>query len=369
MSRVKMADGRDMWLVTRLDLAKVVYTDKRFSSDRRHANFPGSVQGKNAVGKLRPLMIAIDGAEHAQKRREIALDFTMRRARELQPRVQEFTDQFIDTMLSNGPPVDLMEALALPVPSLVTCEHLGVPYEDHGYFEELALKLLQRGTTDEERVGLVGKLRGYLSKLISDKEKSPGTDFISSQILAKGGRLTEDQHQDLIGLGFLLLVAGHETTANMIGLGVVALLENPDQLAAIKADPSKIPNAVEELLRYFTIVETVNGRVATDDIELGGVLIKAGDGVIVAGATADRDEELFPDGDRLDIERSTRHHLAFGHGPHRCIGDNIARVELQIVYETLFRRIPNIHLTMPYDQLPFKYDANFYGLYELPVTW
>jgi cytochrome P450 len=311
----------------------------------------------------------MDGEDHARARKAIAADFTYRRAEALRPRIQQITDGFIDAMLDAGPPADLVQALALPVPSLVSCDHLGVPYSDHAYFQDLALKLLQQGTTDEERVAVVGELRGYLGKLVASKEKSPGDDIISDQIRKHVGKLSDVDREDLVGLGFLLLIAGHETTANMISLGVVALLENPDQLARIKADPSKIPGAVQELLRYFTIVETVTGRVATADIEVGGVLIRAGDGVIVSGAAADRDDTLFPDPDRLDISRDARPHLAFGYGPHRCLGDNLATVELQVVYETLFRRIPNIQLTMPYDELPYKYDANFYGLYELPVTW
>jgi cytochrome P450 len=172
-----------------------------------------------------------------------------------------------------------------------------------------------------------------------------------------------------VSLGFLLLIAGHETTANMISLGVMTLLEDPVQLAALRADPDITPRAVEELLRYFTIAEFATSRVAKEDIEIGGVLIRAGEGVIALGNAANRDPAAFENGDKLDFERGARHHITFGFGAHQCLGQNLARMELQIVFDTLFRRVPGLRLAVPVDELPFKDDAAIYGLYELPVTW
>jgi cytochrome P450 len=170
-------------------------------------------------------------------------------------------------------------------------------------------------------------------------------------------------------MGLLLLVAGHETTANMISLSTVAFLRNPEQLAMIKGDPAKTLNAVEEMLRYFTIIDAATARLCVEDMEVGGQLIRAGEGVLALGHSANRDPRAFEDPDELDIERGARHHVAFGFGPHQCLGQNLARMELQIVFDTLFRRVPSLELAVDVDELPFKDDANIYGLYQLPVTW
>jgi cytochrome P450 len=286
----------------------------------------------------------------------------------LRPRIQEIVDEFIDKMLASDQPVDLVQALSLPVPSLVICEMLGAPYEDHEYFQKRSSRLISRSTSPEERADAFDELRGYMDKLITIKESSPGDDLFSRQI-AQQREEGEIDHESLVSMGFLLLLAGHETTANMISLGTVGFLHNPAQLAAIKADPSKTPLAVEEMLRYFTIVELVTSRVATEDVEIGGVTIKADDGVVVSGLSANWDPAVFAEPDELDVERGARHHIAFGYGPHQCLGQNLARLELEIVFNTLFRRIPELRLAVPVDDIAFKSDANIYGVYELPVTW
>jgi cytochrome P450 len=204
--------------------------------------------------------------------------------------------------------------------------------------------------------------------LLARKESEPGDDLFSRQIARQREEGTLD-HASLVSMAFLLLLAGHETTANMISLGVVGLLENPEQLAQIKADPSKTPMAVEELLRYFSIVEIATSRVATEDVRIGGVTIKAGEGVVVSGLSANWDPAMFENPAELDVQRGARHHIAFGYGPHQCLGQNLARLELQIVFDTLFRRIPTLRLAAPVDDIPFKSNASIYGAYELPVTW
>ncbi|HEY4021139.1 MAG TPA: cytochrome P450, partial [Pseudonocardiaceae bacterium] len=208
----------------------------------------------------------------------------------------------------------------------------------------------------------------YMDELITAKETEPGDDLFSRQI-AKQRETGSVDHGTLVSTAFLLLLAGHETTANMISLGVVGLLDNPEQLAAIKADPGKTPLAVEELLRYFTIVEMATSRVATEDVEIGGVTIKADEGVVVSGLSANWDPSVFAEPEQLDVERGARHHIAFGYGPNQCLGQNLARLELQVTFDTLFRRIPDLRLAVPVDDVEFKTDANIYGVYELPVTW
>jgi cytochrome P450 len=364
-------NNQEVWWVSRHGDARAVLNDRRFSSDRRKENFPlfnDDADTRERFRKQKPSMIGLDGAEHATARRAVVGEFTVRRMAALRPRIQEIVDEFIDKMLASDQPVDLVQALSLPVPSLVICEMLGAPYEDHEYFQKRSSRLISRSTSPEERAVAFDELRGYMDKLITIKESNPGDDLFSRQI-ARQREEGEVDHESLVSMGFLLLLAGHETTANMISLGTVGFLHNPAQLAAIKADPSKTPLAVEEMLRYFTIVELVTSRVATEDVEIGGVTIKADDGVVVSGLSANWDPAVFAEPDELDVERGARHHIAFGYGPHQCLGQNLARLELEIVFNTLFRRIPELRLAVPVDDIAFKSDANIYGVYELPVTW
>jgi cytochrome P450 len=356
--------------------------DPRFSSDRSHPGFPLLLAGQRRVvserspssqRKISPFsLLSMDAPEHSAARRAVLGDFTMRRMQTLRPQVQHIVDDCLDKMLDGPRPADLVAALSLPVPSLTICELLGVPYGDHDFFQVRASALLRRTTSGEERVRVIGELRSFLNELVTGKEQDPGDDLLSRQIMQrreKGIADNADDHEELVLLAFLLLLAGHGTTANMISLGTLALLENHEALAAIKNDPGKTPDAVEELLRYFTVAETSMSRVATEDVQLGGVLVRAGEGVIGLAYVANRDPAAFEDPDRLDIERGARNHFAFGFGPHHCIGMNLARMELQIVFDTLFRRVPSLALASPVDELPFKDDANIYGLYKLPVTW
>jgi cytochrome P450 len=364
--------GQNVWWVSRHEDARAVLNDRRFSSDRRNDNFPIFNDDESTRERFKtqpPSMIGLDGAEHAGARRAVIGEFTVKRIAAMQPRIQEIVDEQIDKMLAaEERPVDLVRMLSLAVPSIVICEMLGVPYGDHDFFQSRSSALIRRSSDSAERTKAFDELRGYLDELITAKEAEPGDDLFSRQIArqrAEGGV----DHGSLVSMAFLLLLAGHETTANMISLGTVGFLENPEQLTAIKADPGKTPLAIEELLRYFTIVELVTSRVATEDVEIGGVTIKADDGVVVSGLSANWDPDVFAEPEHLDVERGARHHIAFGYGPHQCLGQNLARLELQIVFDTLFRRIPGLRLAVPVDDVKFKTDANIYGVYELPVTW
>jgi cytochrome P450 len=372
ISKVRLIGGAEVWWVSRYDEARAILADRRFSSDRRKDNFPVASSDPGVRERARsqpPSMIGMDGAEHAAARRAVIGEFTVRRLAALRPRIQQIVDRFIDDMLATDErPVDLVKALSLPVPSLVICELLGVPYTDHDFFQTRTTALIRRTSAPEERKRAFDELRAYLDELITRKESDLGDDLYSRQIARQREEGTLD-HGALVSMAFLLLLAGHETTANMISLGVVGLLNRPDQLAVIKADPGKTPMAVEELLRYFSIVETATARVATEDVEIGGVTIKADEGVVISSLSANWDPAIFDDPANLDVERGARHHIAFGYGPHQCLGQNLARTELQIVFDTLFRRIPTLRLAAPVDALPFKTDAAIYGAYEVPVTW
>ncbi|WP_019819579.1 cytochrome P450 [Saccharomonospora saliphila] len=365
VARVRLPHGGTVWALTRHEDIRTMLTDARFSSNRFDPNFPLLVDGpRMAPPDLQPSLLAMDPPEHGPARRAVVGEFTVRRMAALRPRVQEIVDQHIDAMLAGPPPADLVAALSLPVPSLVICELLGVPYADHAFFQAHSARLLSRKSSPEERLHAITELRDYLGDLIAAKERAPADDLLSRQLARSQSR------GELVGLAFLLLIAGHETTANMISLGTMALLERPDEVRALVDDPSRTPAAVEELLRYFTIAEfAAGGRVAVDDVEIGGVLVRAGEGVVALSNTANRDPDVFDRPDELDLARGARNHLAFGFGPHQCLGQNLARMELEIVFDTLFRRVPSLRPAVPPDTLPFKDDANVYGIHEFPVTW
>ncbi|MEQ0563948.1 cytochrome P450 [Amycolatopsis sp. NEAU-NG30] len=369
--RVKLQSGSEAWALTRLEDVRQMLTDPRFSSDRFNPGFPILTKQGRPVrrGGFTPSLINMDPPEHGAARREVVGEFTVKRMKALQPRIQQIVDEHIDAILAGPKPADLVSALALPVPSLVICELLGVPYADHDFFQARSSAMLNREIDQETRTKAVDELQEYLDRLVSEKEAEPADDLLGRQILKQREEHGKADHDSLVSLAFLLLIAGHETTANMISLGTVALLENPGQLAIIKNDPGKTLDAVEELLRYFTIAEFATSRVATEDVEIAGQLIREGEGVLGLSYSGNRDEAAFENPDELDIERGARHHVAFGFGPHQCLGQNLARMELQIVFDTLFRRIPGLKLAAPVEQLPFKHDSSVFGLYCLPVTW
>jgi cytochrome P450 len=273
-------------------------------------------------------------------------------------------------MLAGPAPADLVAAFALPVPSLVICELLGVPYADHEFFQQASRTLINRSTPAETAMKAQDELTAYLDRLIERKLAEPGDDLLSRMSVERvaTGQLTR---RELAAMGVLLLIAGHETTANMIALGTYALLTHPDQLAAVRDsdDPQLIVRTVEELLRYLSIVHSGRRRVAIEDIEIAGEIIRAGEGIVLPNEIANRDTSVFPDPDRLDVQRDSRSHMAFGFGVHQCLGQPLARVELQVVYGTLYRRVPTLALAADPAQLSFKHDSVVYGLYELPVTW
>jgi cytochrome P450 len=362
--------GQEVWAASRHADIRAVLTDPAFSADRTNPRFPNPTGRRvQQDSKLKRTMLTMDAPEHGPARRAVLGEFTVKRLASLRPRIQEIVDEHIDAMLATeSRSADLVEALALPVPSLVICEQLGVPYSDHEFFQSCSSTLLSRDAAPEQIRGAADDLRTYMDKLVSEKEPAPTDDLIGRQITKLRADGTYD-HDALVSLAVLLLIAGHETTANMISLGTVALLERPDQLALLRAEPERTPDAVEELLRQFTIAEFVTSRVAVADTEVGGVPVKTGEGVLTLGNAANHDPDVFPEPERLDITRGARNHIAFGYGAHQCLGQNLARVELRIVFDTLFSRVPTLRVAVPVADLPFKDDAAIYGLHSLPVSW
>ncbi|WSQ14496.1 cytochrome P450 [Streptomyces sp. NBC_01231] len=364
--KVRLWDGSTPWLVTRYEDQRTLLLDPRVSADITTPGYPlqAPSNGKNNIS-----FILMDDPEHARLRRMVTAPFAVRRMQALRPGVQKIVDDLIDDMLAAGGPVDLVQAFALPVPSLVICRLLGVPYADHDFFQENSRTLITRDAAMEDRMAAHGRLIGYLDELMGRKMADPEDDLLSGLVArVEAGELTR---QDAAQMGVLLLLAGHETTANMIALGTLALLENPDQLALLRDsdDPKLVASAVEELLRYLNIVHGGRRRAVLEDIEIAGQVLRAGEGLILPNDIANRDPEAFADPDRLDITRDARRHVAFGFGVHQCLGQPLARMELQVVYSTLYRRIPTLRLAAEVDSLPFKHDGSVYGVYELPVTW
>ncbi|MGW7517998.1 cytochrome P450 [Streptomyces sp. NPDC054796] len=358
------------WVVTSHAEQKALLADPRLSANFSHPGFPSPVDPRHAhAGRTDMSFVGMDDPEHARLRRMVSGAFTVKRIEALRPVVRKMVDGFIDDMLAGPNPADLVQALALPLPSLVISELLGVPYEDHEFFQNNSKDIVSAVSTPEARQAAHTNLAEYLDRLVGEKLAEPGDDLLSKLAeLIEAGELTR---REAVTMGVLLLLGGHETTANMISLGTLLLLQHPDQLAVIREaeDPRVIATAVEELLRYLSVVHLGRRRTAVEDIEIAGRTIRAGDGVILLGELANRDPAVFPDPDRLDLTRDARQHQAFGSGTHHCVGQPLARMELQVIYPTLFRRIPTLRVTEDVARLPFKYDAVIYGLYELPVTW
>ena len=370
ISRVRLWDGSTPWLVGRYDDLRTLLADPRVSADVRQPNYPHQSAGTKARRTDEIPFISMDDPEHARLRRMVTGAFAVKRVEAMRPAIQRIVDRLIDDLLAGPKPADLVAEFALPVPSLVICELLGVPYADHDFFQRNSRLLINRNSTPEQGRRAQADLVAYLEELVGRKLAEPADDLLSKLAAEQVATGAMTRHE-LAVMGQLLLVAGHETTANMIALGTVALLEHPDQLAELRSaeDPKLIAGAVEELLRYLTIVHSGRRRVALADIEIDGQVIRAGEGIVLASDVANRQAEVFADPDRLDIHRDARRHVAFGFGVHQCLGQPLARVELQVVYGTLYRRIPTLALASDVTELSFKHDGLVYGVYELPVTW
>lgn len=356
--RSSLPGGSTVWLVTRHEDVREVLTSPEISSNPTHAGFPslGEIQTVPTPDQIPGWFVGFDPPEHGRFRKALIPEFTVRRIKDWRPAIQKVVDGRVDAMLAAGPEADLVDDLALPVPSLVICTMLGVPYSDHEYFEDRTRTLVTFTATKEDKDKAAAELLQYLVRLIQIKQKFPGDDLISK--LLADDVLTP---QEIAGVGMLLLIAGHETTANNIAIGTIMLLRNRQWIGD--------PRAVEEVLRYASVADLVSLRVATDDVEIGGQVIKAGEGIVPLVAAANHDLAAFERADEFDPSRSSRHHVAFGYGVHQCLGQNLVRAEIDIVYQTLFTRIPTLRLAQPVEELPFKYDGVLFGVHALPVEW
>jgi len=360
--------GLRIWTVANYHTIRQVLTDPRISASRKHDNFPFYFIAPPEF-RTETSFIGYDGQEHSSTRRKAALTFTHRQVQRLRPRIEEIVDDHLDRMLAMTPPVDMHHVFSLPVPMTVICELLGIPHDRHDFFIRHGTALLGGHSSAEERQAAIVEVNAYVDDLIQLKKREPGDDLLSRAMADYEASGEEYTDRDLFNMVRLLMNGGHETTASQISLGTACLLENPDQLDLIRNDPSMVKPAVEELVRIATIGDTAVPRVALEDIEIGGKVIRKGDGILCLVLAGNRDPEVFPEPEKVDITRGSRKHLGFGHGVHHCIGADLARLELEIVWGRLFHRIPTLKLAKPLADIPRKERAVIFGLWELPITW
>ncbi|MFC6089865.1 cytochrome P450 [Saccharothrix lopnurensis] len=361
---VSLRHGQEALLVTRYDDVRAVLRDhERFSSDPARPGFPQLrpvVDRKAAPGSF----LVTDPPEHTRYRKMLTGEFTVRRMNELRPHVERITRERLDALLAGPRPADLVAGFALPVPSDVICLLLGVPVEDQEFFSTRSRAHLNRSLTADQVRTALDELHAYLEDLIRTRRAAPGDDLV--------GRLVADPSLtvgEAVGMTVLLLVGGHETTANSIALSVLALLRDRAQWEALAADPDLVDDAVEELLRYLSPVHHGVVRAVAGDARVGDCPVREGEGVIASLFAANRDPAEFPDPDRLDLRRSAKSHLAFGSGVHQCIGHLLARLEMRVALRALVTALPDLRLAVPFEEVAFRFDAPIYGLRSLPVTW
>ncbi|MFB9688467.1 cytochrome P450 [Amycolatopsis plumensis] len=363
-AKVRCPAGMEAFLVTRYADVRAVLADRTMSSrgaSSVHVNPNADPDEEISPGSI----IQLDGAAHARLRKKVIAEFTVRRVAALRGYVRQLVDSHLDAMLAHGSPADLVQHFALPIPSLVICELLGVPYADRERFQRQSATMVSTDATREEGEQAYHELSGYLAGLFTEKQRNPQDDLFSR--LSSAGADDPLTMEELVVLGLSLLVAGHETTANMIALSTVVLLEHPGAREAVLAEPER---AVEELLRYLSVVQWGVLRYATEDVQVGSRPVRAGEWLVAALNSANRDESVFAGADKLDFEReSPRTHVAFGFGAHQCVGQQLARVELQEALTGLFRRVPDLRVAVPREELEYKHNTLVYGLRELPVAW
>ena len=369
MCRVTLWNGSQAWLVTRHEHVRAILADDaRFSGRFGQDGFPTVTEARVAVDRGERAFVGMDNPEHDRYRRMLTQEFSVPRMRALEPEIARLAESLIDGMIAAGPPQDLVQTLAVPFPSLVMSALFGSPYEDHRFIIDCAVARHGLTQSVDTANSKARELVDYVRRLIDAKAAALGEDLLSRVLHAHvhPGRMTRDE---LAEIGAMILRAGHDTTTNLVAMGTLLLLRDDGQRARLVADPAGVPRAVEELLRLVSPVQFSPRRVARVDVEIGGVTVRAGDGLFLLLGSANRDAAVFPDPDGLDVGRDAARHLAFGFGIHQCLGQTLARVELRIVFETILRRLPALRLAVPADALRFKDDMQIYGVHALPVAW
>ncbi|WP_246064317.1 cytochrome P450 [Nonomuraea longispora] len=371
LTPMTFADGHEGWLASSHRIVRKILADDRFSNRRELMHLPID---RNISQKRQPsepgMFIRMDPPEHTRYRRLLIAQFTVHRIKQLEPKITAVIQDCLDAMERSGPPVDLIEEFAVPIPSAVICDLLGIPESDRGDFQQAMGVAVDLNTKQDDLIEAFITMQSLFPPLIDSKRVRPTDDFYSD--LINNSNLTDEE---LTNIGFMLFGAGFETTANMLGLGAFALLEHPGQVEALRHDRSLIDSTVEELLRYLTIIHIGPMRAALEDVDIEGVTVKKGQVVCMSLAAANRDPACFDDSDRLDITRFARAgkrnmgHLAFGHGIHQCLGQQLARSEMRLAFPALFDRFPDLRLALPPDEVPTRDAMVIYGVQRLPVMW
>ncbi|MFF3325243.1 cytochrome P450 [Streptomyces sp. NPDC002889] len=361
--QVRAPDGGLFWLIVGHEEARAALADARLS--KSPATIAATMLDEQVVG---PYLLVVDPPDHTRLRKLVTREFTARRVEALRPRVQQVTDELLDAMLPAGQ-ADLVDTLAFPLPITVICELLGIPAADREAFRKWSNEVVAP-TGPEAGEAAVHELAAYLDDLIEDKRcAGPADDLLSALIRTRAEDDDRLSAAELRALAYLLLIAGHETTVNLISGGVRALLDHPGQLALLRADLGLLDGAIEEMLRYDGPVETGTVRFSATPVPVGDIVIPPGEMVLVGIAAGDRDPARFPDPDRFDIRRDTRGHLAFGHGIHYCLGAPLARLEASVAIRTLLERCPDLALTRPTDAYDWLPGLLMRGVRRLPVRW
>ncbi|WP_434448520.1 cytochrome P450 [Lentzea sp. E54] len=371
VAKVRTNSGTPTWVITKYEDVRAGLADPRLSRALTCAE--GAPQVGGAMTTTPEMIISLDGSEHSRLRKLVMGAFTVRKVEAMRAGVQKVCDELLDAVEAKGGPVNLVEALCVPLPLTIIGDLLGVPTEDLKIFETDARAFATFDENDPEApMRAFGRLAGYVMGLIAQKRENPGQDMLSDLISARDNddKLSE---QELVTFAFTLIGAGFDTAANQISNSVLALLhDHPDTWKRLVADPSLIPAAVEELLRHVNLFATdTTGfhRIAAEDLELGGQKIEKGDAVFFVLSSANRDSDVFENADVLDIDRATNPHIAFGHGVHYCLGKQLGRMEMAIAIEGLTRRFPDLRLAVPYEDLSWHQGEINHSLVTFPVTW
>jgi cytochrome P450 len=372
ISRVSLNGGDTAWLITRFADAKEILADLRFSSELTPMGIVlPDPENRTLAEELKDrqpgTFIEYDPPEHTRLRRMIAGEFSDTRMRALRPRIVEIVNDHLDAMEAAGSPVDLVPVFALPVPTTITRELLGLEPEYDFDFAGLTAIMTDVMAPIEQLIPARDEMRSHMRALVSRIRANPTSDNLIGRLMLANGDAVSDA--ELTGIALLFLVAAHETTAMMLSIGTLALLHNPDQLAILRANPEIIDDAADELVRYISIPNHGEVRTALEDVTINGITIKRGDTVVVSLPSANRDEERWTDPDRLDFTRPPQTHLAYGHGIHYCIGKSLAKLEMNVAYPALFNRFPNLRLDVPFEEVPFRWSNVTHGVHSLPVAW
>ncbi|MEW1693131.1 cytochrome P450 [Streptomyces sp. NPDC091265] len=366
LNEVTLWNGRRVWLFTGYAESREILSDPRLSSDRSFDAYPTMAPHLGAEEARKLVLVGEDPPSHDLHRRLLNPEFGLKHARALRPRIESDINGLIDAIEKKGPPSDLVPDFAVPIPGLAMSALLGIPYEDHDFFQEATAGVMQ--ARDEDQTNAAGKaLFGYLDKLVTAQEKNPGDELLGR--LARRVLDGEVGHEELVQLSMVLLIAGLETTSSMIPLSLVALFDHPDQLEALREGRVTIQSAVEELLRITAVTDFGGVRWVTEDIDIAGRRLKAGDGIVISSTMANRDPAVHDDPYTFDLARGSRQHLTFGFGIHQCLGQSLARTQLEVAFETLLRRLPQLRPAVPTTELKMRQSGTMQGLVTLPVTW